>query len=367
MAGATEVLLGFPGTGRGVTRLALVIPWHESGRWLWECLPSGYEGDLIFAAPRPGGRRLVPYVGELVYLVLQRPRWRAYDTVFTWELRTTLAVALLLKLLGRNRPIFVSVGPILKGPLRHPVALAIVRWLLRDTADRIVCFSRAECESYAALLRLPRGRFVFLPTPWRADESISDHDDGYILAIGNSNRDFPTLIEAVRGTDLPVLIVTTSRASLGETPLPENVHVQGHVGPEESSALIAAATLHCIPLYDTDFSAGQSVLLRAMARGKAVVASDTTGIRDYVSPDESAILVPPGDTSALRQALRRLWSDVGLRRSLGENAARAVRESSGWDRFVRALIYTAHQATPVSSANPAKTEEPPPRNPARHG
>jgi glycosyltransferase involved in cell wall biosynthesis len=217
-----------------------------------------------------------------------------------------------------------------------------VRLLLRD-AEKIICFSRQECDDYAKLLRLPRERFLFLPTPWLATETISMDDDGYILALGQSNRDYRTLLEAVRGTELPIVIVAGDVSALdGVVPSP-NVCVKYNTGHQETIDLIARASLHCIPLHPSEYSAGQTVLLRAMARGKAVVVSDTPGIRDYVRSGETAVLVPPCDATRLREELTRLWNDVSERKRIGKQAASAVREEFGFERFTLSLAEIAEK------------------------
>lgn len=316
--------------------MAFVIPWRDRGKWLWEHLPEGYEGDLLFGAPEEGGRKLPPYFGEVVHLAKRRYDWNRYDIVFTWELRCALATALLRRLSGQRKARWIAVGPILKGPALR--ALPLIRALLRD-AERIVCFSRAECEEYAGLLRLPQERFVFLPTPWLADEQeTTEQDEGYILALGQSNRDYGTLLRAVAGTDLRVTVVAGDASVLGGEEAPPNVLVRYNTGHHETNELISQATMHCVPLHETGYSAGQTVLLRAMARGKVVVVSDTPGVRDYVRDNETAVLVPPGDAKALQDALQRLWNDDAERRRIGKQAARSVREEFGFPAFTRALV-----------------------------
>ena len=323
-------------------RLAFVIPWRDRGRWLWEFLPPGVEGELVFAAPEAGStldrKRLPPYVGELVALARRRPRWNDYDVVFTWELRSALAYAILRRLTGQDRAKWVAVGPILKGSILR--ALPVVRALLAP-ADRIVCFSSAECDEYARLLRLPRSRFLFLPTPWRGDETPTNADGGFILALGQSNRDYPTLLRAVAGTDLPLTLVAANASALGGVAPTGNVQVRYNTGHHETNDLIAGATLHCIPLHAEGYSAGQTVLLRAMAQGKAVVVSDTSGVRDYAQNGVNAALVPPGDADALRDALTRLWNDREGRERIGKQAAQSVRDDFSFARFTARLVELA--------------------------
>jgi glycosyltransferase involved in cell wall biosynthesis len=56
-----------------------------------------------------------------------------------------------------------------------------------------------------------------------------------------------------------------------------------------------------------------------------------------VSDGVTGVLVPPGDSAALREALQRLLSDPRERRRLGRNARRAVEEQFSLDRYVDAL------------------------------
>lgn len=62
------------------------------------------------------------------------------------------------------------------------------------------------------------------------------------------------------------------------------------------------------------------VLLEAAAMGCAIVASDLPGINEAMTDGVDAILVPPGDVDALRDAIARLLADPALRARLGTAA-----------------------------------------------
>lgn len=62
----------------------------------------------------------------------------------------------------------------------------------------------------------------------------------------------------------------------------------------------------------------------AMRAARPVIASDSFGLRDVVVPDRTGVLVQPGSTGALRDALDRLAADNSLRARLG---------AAGRDRF----------------------------------
>ena len=90
--------------------------------------------------------------------------------------------------------------------------------------------------------------------------------------------------------------------------------------------LLAACDVFALPsLYE-----GSSLaVLEAMAAGRPVVSSAIGGTDELLSDGESGLLVPPGDSRALAEALRRLLGDGELRAALGQaGRARAERDFS---------------------------------------
>jgi len=65
---------------------------------------------------------------------------------------------------------------------------------------------------------------------------------------------------------------------------------------------------------------GSLSLLEALQAGAAVVASNLDGIPEDVTDGESALLVEPGNVTALTQALRRVVTDTALRERLRQRA-----------------------------------------------
>jgi glycosyltransferase involved in cell wall biosynthesis len=59
-------------------------------------------------------------------------------------------------------------------------------------------------------------------------------------------------------------------------------------------------------------------ILEAMAAGKPIVASSVGAIPSVVLPDQTGLLIEPGDLVGLRAAMERLLSDPELRTRLGE-------------------------------------------------
>lgn len=68
------------------------------------------------------------------------------------------------------------------------------------------------------------------------------------------------------------------------------------------------------------------VLLEAMAAAKAVVASKVGGIPEIVADEETGILVLPGDSKKLADAIIRLIQDSSLREQMGRKGRKRVEE-----------------------------------------
>lgn len=66
--------------------------------------------------------------------------------------------------------------------------------------------------------------------------------------------------------------------------------------------------------------------LEAMATGRPVIASRIGGLPDIVVDGETGLLVPPGDTDGLRQAMEGLLSDPALIERMGQAARQRAME-----------------------------------------
>jgi glycosyltransferase involved in cell wall biosynthesis len=64
-----------------------------------------------------------------------------------------------------------------------------------------------------------------------------------------------------------------------------------------------------------------TVVLEAMCCGAAVIATDVGGIREQLDED-TGVIVPPGDSAALANAISALLADAGRRQRLGQAAWR---------------------------------------------
>ena len=77
-----------------------------------------------------------------------------------------------------------------------------------------------------------------------------------------------------------------------------------------------------------------NVLLEAMAAGKPVIATDTGGSKDIIDSSINGILVEPGNSEALAEAILKLLEDPAQRQRLGESAKQTVKERFPIDKMI---------------------------------
>ncbi len=81
-----------------------------------------------------------------------------------------------------------------------------------------------------------------------------------------------------------------------------------------------------------------NAVLEAMAAGLPVIATRIAGNEELVVDGLSGALVPPQDAAAIREALRPLLVEEGLRRRMGQASFERVRQHYSWERSAQAYL-----------------------------
>ena len=108
----------------------------------------------------------------------------------------------------------------------------------------------------------------------------------------------------------------------------DSTTILGEIPHHELPNYYAAADVFCLPSYSEGFG---MVNLEAMACGTPVVTSDLEAIRAYITNKENGLLVEPGDTVAISNAISRLLDSTELRAALGERGRETALEFS-WEQ-----------------------------------
>lgn len=99
---------------------------------------------------------------------------------------------------------------------------------------------------------------------------------------------------------------------------PGLLDLPGFIPKEDLPGELSRAHIFASPSY---YEGGPGfVFLEAMACGLPVVGCSGSGIDEIVTSGENGILVPPRDTEALKQALKKILEDRKLREDMGRNA-----------------------------------------------
>ena len=99
--------------------------------------------------------------------------------------------------------------------------------------------------------------------------------------------------------------------------LADRVAFPGWIDQSAASALCAVADILVLPSYAEGLAMS---VLEGLAHGLAVVATPVGAHAEVIEPDQSGLLVPPGDIAALGAALARVVGDRALRERLRAGA-----------------------------------------------
>ncbi len=80
------------------------------------------------------------------------------------------------------------------------------------------------------------------------------------------------------------------------------------------------------------------VIAQAMACGLPVIATEATGVRELVTDGVEGLIVAPGDSEALAEALEQLLADPERATEMGRAARQRVESFGGWDRYGRQVV-----------------------------
>lgn len=88
----------------------------------------------------------------------------------------------------------------------------------------------------------------------------------------------------------------------------------------------------------THFFGSPTKLFEYMAMGKGIVASDLEQIGDILENGVTARLVKPGDVENLADGIFELLNNEDLRRQMGTNARKKVKECYTWDQHAQRIL-----------------------------
>jgi len=295
-------------------------------------------------------------------------RRNAYDCIFSDGEHIGIPLGFLLGL-SRGRPRHVALAHLLSTPAKR----LTFRWLRPQRGiDRLLVHASlqrclATRQPGLAGTRLDLVPYQVDPAFW---SPTAAEQAAMIASAGLEYRDYPVLIDAVRGLPVEVVIAAGSRWSRHRdtahtAALPENVRVTS-LDYHELRDLYARCRFVVVPLRDVENQAGVTTILEAMAMGRAVIVTLTRGQRDVVrgrrctrngpgneliggpaafgvggdvATAETGLYVPPGDPEALRSAISYLIQHPDEAERMGLAGRRLVEQVFSLDAFVERIAF----------------------------
>lgn len=206
-----------------------------------------------------------------------------------------------------------------------------------DRADRLVAASPNYVETSEVLRRYGQKTTV-IPygldkqgysqvSPERLDHWRERCGKRFFLFVGVMRyyKGLHILLEAAQGSQYPIVIVGTGPL---ETELKSqalrlglsNVQFLGRLGDEDKVALLQLCAAFVFPSHLRSEAFGISLLEAAMY-GKPMISSEIGTGTSYINiHGETGLVVPPGDPSAFRAAMDKLWSSPESCARMGRQA-----------------------------------------------
>lgn len=201
-------------------------------------------------------------------------------------------------------------------------------------ATLVVADTSAHADYLASLAELPRDRFrvcfvgaeerLFRPA-WAPAEPFTALFVGKLIPL----HGIETVLAAARALpEIPFRVIGSGQLEDSLRGRSPNVDWVEWVDYEELPAELARAGC-ALGVFGTSDKARRVIpnkVFQALACGAPVVTADTPAARELLVDDESALLVPAGDSAALADAIGRLAADDELRRRLGSTGRRTYEE-----------------------------------------
>ena len=334
--------------------------------------PMGYGKALVNDQHlRPSARAFaVPYfLSGAAHLLNTLHRWHCDVVHAHWVLPNGPLGALAAKI--TRTPLVITLHGSDAFLARHSALLGwLASWSLAG-AEAVTTCSRDLAQDAQALGVVSSRTHLI---PWGADAARFGGGDGQgwrerlgisadrpvVVAVGRlvEKKGFGYLLEAfsrVRGcrTDrqgrtAPVLVLGGEgplrrelESQAEQLDLSDSLRLCGQVAWDDMPDLLAMADVVAVPSVrdaSGNLDGLPTVVLEAMAAGKAVVASNVAGLPLAVQHERTGLLVPPQDATALAAALDLLLSNPQQAEAFGAAARARVKEELNWEAIAARYV-----------------------------
>lgn len=267
---------------------------------------------------------------------------------------------------------FFEADQVMELDIMNKPITGLLRWranqLLRynlNAADCIVCVTEAGKRHLIKQWRIPAQKIVVFPNAVHIDRfkpdpeartqvrrSLGMDDEPMIMFVGNFYhwhdvtsllRAFARALQTCPQARLVLVGDGDRRAEMmkqaSELGLDYAVKFTGIVPHADVPRFIAAADIAVVPYppMQQEMWLSPLKLFEYMSSGKAVVASAVGQIVDVLHDGRNGLLVPPGDATAMSEALIKLMQDSTLLSNLGIQAREDAVRNFSWESYLSRL------------------------------
>jgi glycosyltransferase involved in cell wall biosynthesis len=277
-------------------------------------------------------------------ILAHRINAESFDVVFSMSERIGIPLA---HILNRDIRHFVI--------MHHPMSpnkLRLIKALkTQNNLTKLLPLSNAETNALQTQLQLSSNRIQTLhyaiDTDYYSDcsSNLTSNGSDFILSLGLSNRDYPTLLEAMKALPMAKCEISGTSAwvqhdaGYDQKHIPPNVKIVNYDHPSVIRDAYARSRFVVIPLDPgtTQWSAGSASVLQPQAMGKPVIATHLPGLADYLLDGETGFLVDGRDSKAMADAIEYLWRNPEKAAEMGRAAQEWVRQKYSYDTWINSV------------------------------
>ncbi len=291
-----------------------------------------------------------------------------YDSILTHTEKVSFPLALILKWTGSRKPHIVVLSRITSVDRKASEKKIWFFKKIRNSVSRFLIWSSVQRKLAIEKLGAHPEKIVLLKRGvdqlfWSPREVKTD----MICSAGMEARDFPTLVDALRGLDIPCHIAAgATRGDVFKTvqrlhqieDMPEQVSI-GLKKPADLRTLYARSRFTVVSLLPSDSDNGLTTILESMAMGKPVICTKSEGQVDIIQDGVTGIYVPQGDSEAMRDAIQTLWDDPERCKKMGRAAREFIVKHHNLEQFVAAIKDELNQVMGLKSVRSQTVPAPP--------
>lgn len=322
-----KVLYLFNGSRHGLIEKVNAGSEHGNGFWgMLELRKLGVQADYIEIEQFFSNRFSIFLRKHLSINFIHIPIfWKifAYDVVFT---SSAFGLQFFHALFGVRHPIWVMHDFSIKNLLgeEKTIRQKIFRFMVMRTKGVVTL---SEDEKLFLETRFPHLMGKVACIPFGIDFSFFSRKETptkrQVLSVGRDpDRDWKTFIDATMTIDAPIVITSWIQRLSRFMPLPANYSVLELPArtlvekySESAVVVISLNTSH-----GNNDAMGCSALFEAMSMGKAIVATRTKAMESYITDGINGLLVPEGDSKAMKDAIDSILNNKDFEKSLGDKA-----------------------------------------------